>query len=434
MKETQVEPLRLVEGVDPAALDLDPEAGFLLSRIDGHTSWPMLRQIAGLPADRVDRYVERWMRQGILVDSDPEAPKGSPPPASPAPTPEPAELSPEREQLLDATLQLPVELQRKVMLLEDLLRAPYHQILGVPPDADRRSLKRAYFQLAKDLHPDRYFRREIGSYAERLDRVYKRIVEAYELLSDPTARAEIERSLAAAAGQAPPATGPSPLRETPPVAAADAMKASAPPPRRRVPLRPRLHGFSLHNRVMRERRAKAKRFFEGGMAAFAKEQWIEAAGSVRLAVAFDPWNEAYRDRFADVQRKAHEVLAERAVREAEAALDLRDYNAALRAFEEALHHRSHDAALLQRAAHISLMTDQDLHQAKEWAQAAVEIEPENGAYHRVLGQIFKAAGLEANARRELETALRLDPGDEETKAELSSGGRLRTPRWLGGKR
>ena len=429
------EPLRLADGVDPTSLDLDAEAGFLLSRIDGQTSWPALRQIAGLPPDRVDRYVERWMRQGILIDPEPRA-REAPPGATPAASPEaaaPTELSPDREALLDPALELPVELQRRVLRLEELLQAPYHEILGVSTDADRRVLKRAYFRLAKDLHPDRYFRRDIGSYAARLDRVYKRIVEAYELLSDPTARAEIERSLAAAAGQAPAARAPDSRSETRPTPQAIPESPTAPPARRRVPLRPRLHGFSLHNRVMRERRAKAKRFFEGGMAAFAKEQWIEAAGSVRLAVAFDPWNEAYRERFAEVQRKAGEILAERAIKEAEAALDLRDYPAALRAFEDALQYRSHDADLLQRAAHIALLTGHDLHQAKEWAQAAVEIEPERGAYHRVLGQIFKAAGLEANARREFETALRLDPGDDETRAELSSGGRLRAPRWLGGK-
>jgi Flp pilus assembly protein TadD len=41
-------------------------------------------------------------------------------------------------------------------------------------------------------------------------------------------------------------------------------------------------------------------------------------------------------------------------------------------------------------------------------------------YRRTLGQIFKAAGLKSNARRELETALKLDPKDAEARAELKS--------------
>jgi Tfp pilus assembly protein PilF len=41
-----------------------------------------------------------------------------------------------------------------------------------------------------------------------------------------------------------------------------------------------------------------------------------------------------------------------------------------------------------------------------------------GQYRRTLGQIYKAAGLVANARRELEVALRIDPKDAEAKQEL----------------
>ncbi len=441
-KDAQQQPLRLVAGIDPTSLDLDPEAGFLLSRIDGHTSWALLRQIAGLPPERVDRYVERWMRQGIVLDPDKaspaapgaeaQGPPGAGDAARPAGDASDRELSPEQARWIDSSLELPVELQKQVLFLEDLLEAPYHEVLGVAADADRRTLKRAYFRLAKDLHPDRYFRRQIGGYAERLDRVYKKIVEAYELLSDPTARAEIERSLAAAAGQPPASPRPAPTGSGVPAEEAPGPQA---PPRRRVPLRPRLHGFSLHNRVIRERRAKAKRLFEGGMASFAKEQWIEAAGAVRLAIAFDPWNAAYKERFANVQRKAHEVLAERFLKEAENALELRDYKAASGAYEEALHYRSHDPALLYRAAQVAWRVGSDLHQAKEWAQAAVDIEPENAAYHRLLGQIFKAAGLGANARREFEAALRLDPDDEEARRELAAfAGRFGALRWLGGKR
>ena len=173
------------------------------------------------------------------------------------------------------------------------------------------------------------------------------------------------------------------------------------------------------------------------MAAFTREEWIDAAGSVRLAIAFDPWNEAFKDRFGEVQRKAHEVLSERHLKEAENAVDMRDYPAAARAYEEAIHYRAHDPNLLSRAAEVVCTTSGDLHRAKEWAQSAVEIEPENADYHRLLGQVFRAAGLDANAKRELETALQIDPENELARSELTAlggGGRFRAPRWLGGKR
>ncbi len=352
----------------------------------------------------------------------------------------PAELA----KQIDPSLDLAVELQGRLLLLERRLDAPYHEVLGGAADAERPALKKAFFRLSRDFHPDRYFRRNLGPYEVRVDRVYKKIVEAYELLSDPTARSEIERSLAAAAGSTPPAPDAAPPVGPPPTQApvdptTDDSKSAAPEPpkRRRVPLRPRSHGFSMHHRVQRERKAKAKRLFEAGMAAFAREEWIDAAGSVRLAIAFDPWNEAFKDRFVDVQRKAHEVLSQRYLKEAENAVDVRDFAAAAKAYEEAIHYRAHDPRLLFQAAEVLCATGGDLHRAKEWAQSAVEIEPENADYHRLLGQVFRAAGLDANARREVEAALELDPTNELAKSELKAlggGGRFRAPRWLGGKR
>ena len=60
----------------------------------------------------------------------------------------------------------------------------YYQILHLEPDARQSDVKRAYFVLSKEFHPDRYFRREIGGFQSRLVRVFKKIVEAYELVDD----------------------------------------------------------------------------------------------------------------------------------------------------------------------------------------------------------------------------------------------------------
>jgi tetratricopeptide (TPR) repeat protein len=186
--------------------------------------------------------------------------------------------------------------------------------------------------------------------------------------------------------------------------------------------------------MLRDRKARAKRLFEAGMASHAASRFSEAAGAVRLAIAFDPWNAIYKEHFVDVQRKANEDRAQKLVREADSALELRDFATALRAFDEAIHFRPHDAELLRRAARLAWATGGDLHQAKEWAMAAVELDGGNATSHRVLGQIYKAAGLEANARRELEVACKLDPTDAEAQSELRAlSGRSIGLRWLGGK-
>lgn len=65
----------------------------------------------------------------------------------------------------------------------------HYQILEVQPDASPLDIKKAYRRLALQHHPDRNH----GS-AESTER-FKRISEAYEVLSDPDQKREYDRSL-----------------------------------------------------------------------------------------------------------------------------------------------------------------------------------------------------------------------------------------------
>jgi curved DNA-binding protein CbpA len=411
--------MRIAEGCDPSSLTLSPAEGFLLSRIDGRTPRGVLRQIGALSPGEIDRCLERWLKEGVLELVRPARTKAARPapaaagaaakrtaaPKSAAP-PKPAVEVPTAPQCapglpaLDPSLELDVEMQQELLAFAARLSRPYHQILGVSRDADAASIKKAYFALSKKLHPDRYFRRRIGPFAPLVERCFKKLLEAYELLSDPQTRAEV---------QARPAVSVS-------AADADSARLSSLDARRR--LRERVGLLAGAKRAGDERRRKAKGFFEAGMAAFANERWLEAAGSVRLAIAFDPDNEVYRERFSDVQRRAHEERARVLVKQAEGALELRDFAHAASLFEEAVHYRPADPELSIRAAKLAWQGLGELRRAKDLAAHAVELAPENGGYRRVLGLVYKDAGLTANAKRELEAALRIDPQDGEAKAAL----------------
>jgi curved DNA-binding protein CbpA len=387
--------LRLAEGCDPAAFVLSPAEGFLLSRIDGRTSQGVLRRIGALAPAEIDRCVARWLEAGVLELTRAELggeearvvrAEGSPPLAATQALP-----------ALDPSLELDASVQAELLAFAQRLHRPYHEILGVPRDADARTIKKAYFALSKRLHPDRYFRRRLGAFAPLIDACFKKLLEAYELLSDPATRAALQAA-------------PSPAADVGP------SHASGLAVRRR--LRQRVGALGAAKRASEERRRKAKGFFESGMASFAKERWLEAAGSVRLAIAFDPENEAYRERFSEVQRRAHDERARALVRQAEGALELRDFAQAVNLLEEAVDYRPADPELSIRAAKISWQALRDMRRAKELAVHAVELAPENGGYRRLLGLVYRDAGLTANARRELETALRLDPQDAEARAAL----------------
>lgn len=387
---------RLVADCDPTRLELTPAQGFLLSRIDGVTPESVLLQLGGLDPDEVRRCLDEWCSEGMLVftrnrDASRSASSAAGAGSAGLPTPDP-------------TLDLPVKAQEAILAMHARLDRPYHELLGVPLDADPRAIKRAYFALSKEYHPDRYFRRDIGAFRPVLERVFRKIVEAYELLSDPTVRAEMQRSLE---GEAPVSA--------PEAAVAPAREPSAPRRVRRPP-----SPFSPLGRLIAKRRAQARSFFEAAMAAAGEERWLEATGSLRLAIAFDPANAAYRERFGELQPKAHAIRFEQLMKEAESALSFRDGNDALRLYEEALHFEPYAPEANHTAARLAWMVAQDLRKAKEYALRAAEADPENADYRRTLGQIYQAAGLTANARRELKAAVKLNPKDREARAALKS--------------
>ena len=63
----------------------------------------------------------------------------------------------------------------------------FYQVLGVAKDASMQEIKKAYRRLARELHPD-----VTGGEPEKVER-FQQVTEAYEVLSDPTARGRYDR-------------------------------------------------------------------------------------------------------------------------------------------------------------------------------------------------------------------------------------------------
>jgi tetratricopeptide (TPR) repeat protein len=393
---------RLASGWDSAGQRLSPVEGFLLSRIDGHTPWTLLRQIGGIPPEEADRCLERWLSDGVVEISDCERAK-----SEDCESDRSAEESPDPR--IDLSLDLEPDLQQQILDFEALLERPYTDLLGVDRDADSQEIKRAYFSLSKVYHPDRYFRRELGDYAHRLERIFRKLVEAYELLSDPATRAEIQRSMDSM---------PPPVRE---VVAEAAPSAQRQPPPRKLTKREtldRLRGhFKIPQQLVAERRLRADQFFDAAMIAAQRERWHEAVPSLRLAIAFDPWNDDYRASFADVLSHYHEQRAVSALEMGEGSLDASAQAEALRLLEEVLIHRPADPEVNHRAAKLALDL-RELDRAQEYAEAACELCPDSVGMQLTLGRVLLKSGLREKAKKVLTAAAKLDSEDQEVKAEL----------------
>ncbi len=65
----------------------------------------------------------------------------------------------------------------------------YYEVLGIQRDAEAAAIKKAYRKLALEWHPDRHQ----GADKEGAEETFKRISEAYEVLSDPEKREKYDR-------------------------------------------------------------------------------------------------------------------------------------------------------------------------------------------------------------------------------------------------
>ena len=393
---------RLAAGWEVQCAGLSPQEGFLLSRIDGCTSWHVLRQIGGLPPEDVDCCLERWLVEGLL-----EIEAGSADSACEA------AAAASQDSGVDSSLDLSVELQEQILLFEQKLDdCSYFEILGVSRDDDLRTVKRSYFELSKLFHPDRYFGREVGDFGPRLDRIFKKVAIAYELLMDPMTRAEIERSLASA----PP----------PPPELHTEADPSAPP--RKLTKRETLDRLRRHFRIpetiLAERRFKARQFHEAARVSGHQRKWNEAGSSIRLAIAFDPWTDEYKEAFARIQAEVNQLRAAELLLEASGAMDSSLASDALKLLEEAMGYRPRDAEVHAQAARAASEL-QDFERAGEYAERAVELAPGNASYLVVLARSQRGQGLRQKARKTLEEASRIDPHDEGVMEELR---RFRTAR------
>ena len=74
--------------------------------------------------------------------------------------------------------------RRRILAMQRLLqKADPYSLLGVSPAADNKTLKRAYFLLSKEIHPDRYYGQRLGSFGARMATVFEAASRSYARLT-----------------------------------------------------------------------------------------------------------------------------------------------------------------------------------------------------------------------------------------------------------
>jgi len=227
---------RINTAADLSHQNLSPTEGFVLSRVDGQTSYEDICKVTGLGREQT-LDILRGLRQSKLIlgptervvgvrkplrpatpkpepRSESKAPAAEPapepvsrpivPPAPsagvgdaksdlPRPKPNPAvarSLGP-LERLDDGT-PVPIgELtdwpdadpllkERIIRLHRRMKKLSPFELLGVAPTADAGAIRRAFAVASKDLHPDRYFGKNLGSFKGKLAAIFARLAEAMQ--------------------------------------------------------------------------------------------------------------------------------------------------------------------------------------------------------------------------------------------------------------
>jgi curved DNA-binding protein CbpA len=73
-----------------------------------------------------------------------------------------------------------------------LLTVDYYHILGITQDSTPEEIKKAYFNKAKEFHPDRHFSSMSDSLKNKLNALFSHLTLAYKTLSNPTMKMEYD--------------------------------------------------------------------------------------------------------------------------------------------------------------------------------------------------------------------------------------------------
>jgi hypothetical protein len=219
---------RINTAADLTKQKLSPTEGFVLSRVDGQLSYDDICRVSGLgrgqtldilrglkqsklilgPSERMVGGVHKPQRSAtpkpvVEAENKPTskpaepaaAPRDAPEHERPRPEAQPASASARGlgplERLDDGTSVAPSELkdwpeadpllkERIIRLHRRMRKLTAFELLGLSPKDDEAAIRRAFTIASKELHPDRYFGQNLGSFKTRLAAIFARLAEAMQ--------------------------------------------------------------------------------------------------------------------------------------------------------------------------------------------------------------------------------------------------------------
>jgi curved DNA-binding protein CbpA len=303
------------------------------------------------------------------------------------------------------------ERKREILALEaKLATANLFELLGVPAGASVDDVRSAFRELSRKFHPDRYFGKNLGSFKGRLDKIFKKLVEANQTLSDPEKRQAyldsnpFVRAAVRKAGASSGISGLFPASEAPPAPKTDDEVARDAERRARLARHPYL-----------ARATKIQDLLGAAKAHIEKKEYSHAFTQLNLATQFDPQNTEIKTLLADVRRKNDQLRSQTDYKRAVEARDRGDNAVALQALRAAVNADASNAVAAFQCALVLQETGGDPKEVSSFAQKAVEADPRNVEYRIMLGRLLEDSGMKALARKHYDEAVKLAPDNPDVK-------------------
>lgn len=391
--------------VDLTRLPLTAEEGFVVSRILGRrvTATDLVRESV-LPAARATPVLESLVKKGAVLrvggNRVSAASAGNDPYKgivfSMIDLTEPADLTEEQ--------------RKRILFFEMNLGSwSHYKLLGSKRTATAAEIKAAFFKSSKEFHPDAFFRKNLGTYRDRLDRIFRSMKAAYDLLSDPEKRehynqtaiieltpeeeAEIERL----AGE---------KRKADEARARDERNAE------------HMREQRLKRNPMAERIKKGRDYLRMAEEAQRAGKLDDAANHARLALSYDESARTKVDAIVFAAEKARAATMMKRIQQIlQSPSDMRDLADELNRVADEVAEvatRANDAPLLVDVAVLLLKLKRPVRAAK-LSQQAAELEPRNARAWEALAEAAHADSKWAILGRAADRWIHLEPQSARAK-------------------
>ncbi len=438
------------EGVDIINLDIGPEEGFVISRIDGRTDLENIAYSSGMGHEKTMEIIRELKDKGVIVFHGHEEKKKPEAEKQEQETGEDLYELAELKKLLRKPVPKGDEFAKLVeSVFVNLENLSYYELLNLKKEADAAKIKKAYLTKTKVFHPDRFYRRADKEFKGKLQEIFKQLNQGYRELLDPAKKREYDLKLEEEEQEEITVAPLSPSTRSRGVKGSGAAPRRAEKQERLGITRTKIgrkHGLARGTKLkvglkdkgkspsspimknvekMKQQGSKAAekqggKFYNWAMQEKERRNLKGAKTNLNLALQYEPGNAKYQKAMEELRAEEDSRQAELEFKAGQDAQRDGDLNGALRHYKEALNLGYQSPQLYYRMAELSMELDANYERARSMLLKAIEMESGVPEYHMCLARAYKGLGQKQPAIVQLEKVLKLDPKNKIASKELKS--------------